>query len=227
MNIDTGIVGFLALLGIMTAFGAWHVSRARRAQRMIESRGYHPASAPPADLVRLIAAHLGGQPRRAWRRDGRCWAIELLPRAEDEESTVRIVVTAPIATPFDDHLLLRSWQGASPEHLPGRLGTRLLEFGDERLAGLVRVPDPNGRLQGDGGGYLAYAEDAFELDSRLPDGFLERLPNLAKTAWSLVLSGPDLLLQAPFGRAAKAIDAVTELAARLNDTDPTSKGTRP
>jgi hypothetical protein len=48
MNIDTGIVGFLALLGIMTAFGAWHVSRARRAQRMIESRGYHPASAPPA-----------------------------------------------------------------------------------------------------------------------------------------------------------------------------------
>lgn len=227
MNIDSGIAGFLVLLGAMAAFAAWHVSRTRHAQRILSARAYRQASSVPAELALLIAERLGGQPRNAWQRNDGCWAVELLPRAEDEDSTARIVVTAPLATPFDGCLLLRSWQGASPERLPGRLGTRVLEFGDERLSGLVRVPDPQGRLHGDGVGYLAYAERAFELESRLPDGFLERLPDFAGTAWSLLLNGPHLLLQAPFGSVAKAVDAVTELAERLGDTEPTTYETRP
>ncbi len=227
MNIDPGIAGFLLLLGAMATFAAWHASRGRHAQRIISARGYREASTLPTDLAQLIADRLGGQPRKAWQRADGCWAIELLPRAENDDSTLRIVVTAPLASPFDDCLLLRAWQGASPERLPGRLGTRVLELGDDRLTGLARVPDPHGRLRGDGVGYLAYTERPFELESRLPDGFLERLPDCAGMASSLVLSGPDLLLQAPFSRVAKAIDAVSELAARLSDNDPTSNGTRP
>jgi hypothetical protein len=226
LTFDPGIAGFLLLLGAMAVFAAWRASRRRHALRTLSARGYREDQAPPGDLIKLIEEHLGGEPQHAWQRAERAWAIELLPCAEDEESTVWIVVTAPLATAFDGRLLLRAWQGASPERLPGRLGTRVLEFGNERLAGLVRVPDPGRRLHGAGCGYLAYAERAFDLESRLPDAFLARLPRLAGTVTSLVLNGPDLLLKAPFDKVAPALDAVTELATRLSDTQSTTNEAR-
>ena len=226
MTFDPGIAGFLLLFAAMAVFAAWRASRRRHALRTLLARGYREVPTPPGDLIKLIEEQLGGEPQHAWQRAEREWAIELLPRAEDEESTARIVVTTPLAITFDGRLLLRAWQGASPEGLPGRMGTRVLEFGDERLAGLVRVPDPDRRLHGAGCGYLAYAEPAFDLESRLPDAFLARLPRLAGTVTSLLLKGPDLLLQAPFDKVAPALDAVTELAARLSDTESTTNEAR-
>lgn len=219
MNVDPGIAGFLAVLVALAAVGAWSVRRRRAAERVLAERGYREVSAAPESLMRRVAARLGGEPRRIWQheRSPDRWVIELLPRAEDEESTARIVVTAPLAEAFGGCLLFRSWQGASPDHQPGRLGTRLLEFGDARLEGLARLADPNRWLHGERSGYLAYAEQAFDLETRLPERVLARLPALADTASSLLMEGHELLLQAPFGKASQALDALATLVARLDE----------
>jgi hypothetical protein len=219
MNLDPGIAGFLAMLVGLAGFAAWRAGSGRHAMRCIRARGYVETPELPSELVALLARRFGGESRRFWRRDERHWAVELLPRAEEEESTLRFVVTAPLKIPYDGCLLLRAWQGVDPKRLPGRLGVGLLEFGDERLTGLRRLPDPHRRLGGDGTGYLAYAEAETGLEALLPEAFLDRLPALAQTVWALVISGSDLLLLVPFDKAEAAFVAAPDLAARLGARD--------
>ena len=90
MSFDPGIAGFLLLFAAMAVFAAWRASRRRHALRTLSARGYREVPTPPGDLIKLIEEHLGGEPQKAWQRAERAWAIELLPRAEDEESTAWI-----------------------------------------------------------------------------------------------------------------------------------------
>ncbi len=212
MNVDPGILGFLALLAALAMLALWSARRARSAERFIVTQGYRAAAHPPAALMQLVSDRLGGEATRVWSKNARDWVLELLPRPEDDESTLRIVVTVPLETPFDGCLLLRAWQGAAPDRLPGRLGAGLLELGDARLAGLQRLPDPDRRLAREGSGYLAYAGSAITLEAELSGAFLDRLPSLAQTVWTVVVSGTDLLLLAPLARAREALAAAQELA---------------